>query len=324
VCPPRSIPASDIADGPRGSIHEQGFPSWKVSNFEDLKKAIGYLFEHNEEIVHFEMSKVLRRLPLHRHIMKYRVRLDMVRKLVSVHGERKRTSRRAEWNRRKRKKAAKAAAVPCGVVTRQMERTRKEREEKEKGEKKEKKEQWIAGHRERKKKRKRERKKAERERKKAKAGNPLGLTEATKVRLIVGDKGGGKTFKEFLCLLARKYPKVLDVVLYNEDRTSQRCCCCGRVLHGAKFSTWEERQRGAGKKVTSRYPLHTVRVCKKDCPHRVWNRDVNAAINLVECYVQEKRTGRRPWIYTKSKPSRRGAHSPMIPDDASSDRRNCS
>ena len=85
--------------------------------------------------------------------------------------------------------------------------------------------------------------------------------------------------------LRRRGEEVHDV---NEDYTSQLCCCCHKrvePMYGADDS-------GA---------IHAVRRClNTECSRTVWNRDVNAALNIHFVFVAEALHGARPVAFTRA------------------------
>ena len=87
------------------------------------------------------------------------------------------------------------------------------------------------------------------------------------------------------------------VVDIDEFRTSMICSKCNdRHLTGVRFSKGTARDKYlAGKRANSnRFRLYDVRACQNPSCRTVWNRNVNAARNMLEVYFCLFASGQRP------------------------------
>lgn len=98
-------------------------------------------------------------------------------------------------------------------------------------------------------------------------------------------------------LLHKALQQRATVVDVDEFRTSVICSKCNhRGLTGVRCSKGMARDKYlAGKRANSnRFPLYDVRACQNPSCRTVWNRNVNAARNMLEVYFSLFASGQRP------------------------------
>jgi hypothetical protein len=87
----------------------------------------------------------------------------------------------------------------------------------------------------------------------------------------------------------RKALRQHGVEMYDvyEDYTSQLCSCCHKKLE-PMYSEGGE------------FAIHAVRRClTANCKCKVWNRDLNAALNILHVFLHESKYGVRPDVFTR-------------------------
>lgn len=98
-------------------------------------------------------------------------------------------------------------------------------------------------------------------------------------------------------LLHKALQKHAVVVNIDEFRTSVVCSKCNHSdMLGVKSSKGLARDlHVAGRRANSnQFPLYDVRACQNPSCRTVWNRNVNAARNMLEVYLNLLVTGKRP------------------------------
>ena len=84
----------------------------------------------------------------------------------------------------------------------------------------------------------------------------------------------------------------VEVSDVNEDYTSQLCSACHQKV--------EPMYGENGGKA-----IHSVRRCKTtNCPRTPWNRDINAALNILHIFIHETLHSARPVVFTRTYQSR--------------------
>eukprot|EP00835_Amoeboradix_gromovi_P000901 NODE_34_length_31639_cov_0.254375.p7 type:complete len:345 gc:universal NODE_34_length_31639_cov_0.254375:12141-11107(-) len=85
--------------------------------------------------------------------------------------------------------------------------------------------------------------------------------------------------------LRRSGVEVGDV---NEDYSSQLCSECHHKVEPMYGESGGEA-------------IHSVRRCKTtNCPRTLWNRDINAALNILHIFLHETLHGKRPVVFTRT------------------------
>ncbi len=122
-----------------------------------------------------------------------------------------------------------------------------------------------------------------------------GDTPRRKVLIAYGDAGfshaskgtaSGPT-KTLRKMIAQRVGKVVDIDEYN---TSKLCCACKTEMKGL-------RTVGSGDRGN-----YSVRQCANtECNRNVWNRDVNAAINIINLYLYQAQGILRPLEFSRPK-----------------------
>ena len=83
------------------------------------------------------------------------------------------------------------------------------------------------------------------------------------------------------------------VVSIDEYRTSKVCSWCNHYKVKGMMS--QRDQEG------HRHEIHGVRVCPNTLCRIVWNRDLNAALNILKIFLAMAWDGRRPDIFRRSR-----------------------
>lgn len=104
--------------------------------------------------------------------------------------------------------------------------------------------------------------------------------------LIWGDASIGYTMKGCQSVptssLRRAMGKIIPTVDQDEFRTSKLCCCC------------HQKMEGLFNEVTKKRSFH-LRVCTNDeCNRSIWDRNTNAAINILNKYLNFA-SGQKEW-----------------------------
>ena len=80
----------------------------------------------------------------------------------------------------------------------------------------------------------------------------------------------------------------VEVSDVNEDYTSQLCSTCHQKIEPMYGESGGEA-------------IHSVRRCKStNCPRTLWNRDVNAALNILHIFLHETFHSARPVVFTRT------------------------